>query len=105
MQTIIVKLSPEKLTNPDLDLRYDIPETLEKATDGAISDNGYDYLSDGSIGVWLSTENAQQSYPRVVEVFRKQKFLDNDLSQSAEIFISEKDTDSIENCIKVFPTE
>ncbi len=105
MQTIIVRLSPDKLQNPDLDLRYDIPEALEKATNGAISDNGYDYLPDNSIAVWLQTENAEQSYPSVVELFKKKKFLNNDLSQYAEIYISENDSDDIENCRKVYPTE
>ncbi len=105
MQTVIVKLNPKKLSNPDLDLRYDIPAELEKATDNAISDNGYDYLDDGSIGVWLMCENAEESYPQVIELFRKKKFKNNDLSQSAEVYISENDSEDIESCKKVYPTE
>lgn len=46
MQTIIITLDPEKLDNPDLDLRYTLPEQLEQWTHGAVTDNGYDYLDD-----------------------------------------------------------
>lgn len=110
MQTIIIKLSPSKLSNPDLDLRYIVPDAIEKETNGAIQDNGYDYLSDGSIGnhsigIWLSTEDAKGGYPLITELFRREKFLGNDLSESAEIYISENDTEEIENCSLVYPVQ
>ena len=44
MQTIIILLDPSKLVNPDLDLRYKIPDCIEEVTDGRIQDNGYDYI-------------------------------------------------------------
>lgn len=105
MQTIVIRLSPKTLSNPDLDLRYTVPDEIEKATNGVITDNGFDYLPDDSMGIWLETENAQQSYPLVIELFNKQKFLDNDLSKSAEIYISQDECADIEDCTKVYPTE
>lgn len=105
MQTIIVKLSPRKLKNPDLDLRYRIPEYIEKASHGRIMDNGYDYLNDAdnSMGIWLKTDSAQECYPMIVELFRKKKILRNDLSEAAEIYISENDTEDIKSCTLVYP--
>ncbi len=44
MQTIIIVLNPGKLTNPDLDLRYLIPDRVSEITEGAVRDNGYDYI-------------------------------------------------------------
>ena len=44
MQTIVIVLDPTKLDNPDLDLRYLVPDRVEAVTQGAIADNGYDYL-------------------------------------------------------------
>lgn len=44
MQTIIVALNPAKLENPDLDLCYYIPDRIEETSNGAIQDNGYDYI-------------------------------------------------------------
>ena len=44
MQTIIVVLNPGKLENPDMDLRYCIPDRIEEVSNAAIKDNGYDYI-------------------------------------------------------------
>ena len=103
MQTIVVKLFPEKLKNPDADLRYRVPDRIEEISDGRIRDNGYDYFDDGAMGIWLAVESAEEEYPVVLKLFREEMFLENDLSQSAEIYISEKDADDIENCTMVFP--
>ena len=105
MHTIVIRLAPGKLKNPDLDLRYVVPDKIEKATKGAITDNGFDYLPDNSMGIWMQTENARDSYPLIVKLFSKKKFLKNDLSQSAEIYISENECESIENCTRVYPEE
>lgn len=108
MQTIIILLDPSKLENPDLDLRYNIPDHIEEISDGSIKDNGYDYIEMGGrddiLGIWLETESADENYPRIVKLFKEEKFLGNDLSLSAEIYISEKETEeNLENCTKVFP--
>lgn len=107
MQTIIIILNPEKLKNPNADLRYYVPDRIEEVSNGMIQGNGYDYLDcqgAGSLmGIWLKTESASENYPIVVNLFQKEKFLDNDLSLSAEIYISENDTEDIDNCILVFP--
>ncbi len=103
MQTIIVKLEPGKLANPDLDLRYLIPDRIEEISDGAIQDNGYDYLEDDSLGIWLRAESAEGSYPVVIKMMQEERFLGNDLAQAAEVYISELESDEFENCRKVFP--
>lgn len=108
MQTIIILLDPLKLKNPDLDLRYNIPDRIEEISGGSIGDNGYDYIEIGNrgdiLGIWLETESADENYPVIVKLFKEEKFLGNDLSLSAEIYISKNDTEeNLENCIKVFP--
>lgn len=103
MQTIIIRLSPEKLENADLDLRYYIPERIEEITDGMVQDNGYDYLEENKLALWLQTEDAISAYPAIVKLFREETFMGNDLSLSAELYISEKDTDELENCRLVYP--
>lgn len=107
MQTIIILLDPAKLANPDIDLRYKIPDSIVKVTGGRITDNGYDYIDKDSrsnlLGIWLSTENARENYPDIVKLFRQKGFLGNDLSKSAEIYISENETEDLENCTLVFP--
>lgn len=103
MQTIIIRLFPEKLENADLDLRYYIPERIEEITDGVVQDNGYDYLEENALALWMQTENAASAYPEIVKLFREETFMGNDLSLSAELYISEKDTDELENCRLVYP--
>ncbi len=110
MQTIIIVLNPTKLENPDLDLRYCIPNRIEEVSNGVVQDNGYDYIdTDGRmsgsslLGIWLKTESASENWPLIVKLFQDEKFMGNDLSVSAEIFISENDTENIENCTLVFP--
>lgn len=111
MQTIIILLNPGKLENPDMDLCYCVPDRIEEVSNSVIQDNGYDFIDteEGQpgplMGIWLKTENAAKSWPIIGELFQDEKFLDNDLSASAQIYISENDTDSIKNCTLVFPAE
>lgn len=103
MQTIVVKLYPEKLQNADLDLRYSIPDRIAEVTHGAVQDNGYDYLENNALGLWLMAESAQDSIPVLVQLFQEETFKSNDLSLTAELYISEQDSDELENCRLVFP--
>ena len=108
MQTIIVLLNPGMLENADLDLRYRIPDRIEEVSNSLIQSNGYDYIDteDGEpgplMGIWLETENAHKNWHIVRDLFQREKFIGNDLSLSAQIYISEKDTDDLENCVLVF---
>lgn len=103
MQTIIVALNSQKMNNPDLDIRYILPDRIEEYTNNSISDNGYDYLSDTELGLWLETDNAVNNVGKVIQLITTETFLDNDLSQVAEIFISEEECAEIENCRKAYP--
>ena len=109
MQTIIVVLNPGKLENPDMDLRYCIPDRIEEVSNATIKDNGYDYIDteEGQpvplMAIWLETEDAGQNWPMISTLFQTERFKGNDLSASAQIYISEKDTDELENAILVFP--
>ena len=111
MQTIIVVLNPGKLENPELDLRYSVSDRIEEVSDSLIQDNGYDYIDveDGQsgplMGIWLATENAGKNWHIVSKLFQSEKFMGNDLSLSAQIYISENDTDDLENCMLVFPKQ
>ncbi|MEY8355722.1 hypothetical protein AALB39_20505 [Lachnospiraceae bacterium 54-53] len=103
MQTIIIKLYPEKLENADLDLRYRVPERIEEVSGGLIQDNGYDYLENNALGLWLQTESALTAYPMIIKLISEEQFMGNDLSLSAELYISEKDSAELEDCRFVYP--
>ena len=111
MQTIIVVLNPGKLENADLDLRYFVPDRIEEKSDSLIQSNGYDYIDTEAgkpgplMGIWLETENSSENWHIVSELFQSEKFMGNDLSLSARIYISENDSDDLENCTLVFPKQ
>ena len=99
MQTIVILLDPGKLINPDLDLRYLIPDRIGDLTDDYIDREGSGPL----LGIWLETGDAAQSWPAIAKLFHEEKFSDNDLSLSAEIYISEKEAADVEDCTLVYP--
>ncbi len=44
MATIVVRLDPQLLANPDADIRYRLPDLLAERLGGVVSDDGYDYV-------------------------------------------------------------
>ena len=109
MQTIIVLLNPGKLKNPDMDLCCCVPERIEEVSQSLIQDNGYNFIDTEAgrpgplMGICLKTEDAGESCTVIRRLFQSDEFMGNDLSASAQIYISEKDTDDLENCSLVFP--
>ncbi len=96
METIIVKLDSEKMENPEISIFYELPKNK-------VTDNGYEYLTSTIVGIWLATEHAKENYPKVIEYISKKKVCGNDLSKTAEIYISQKDIATLEECEKVYP--
>lgn len=103
MQTIIIVLDSKKMTNPDLDIRYTLPGRIEEYTNHQISDNGYDYLSDTELGLWLETDDSTKNVEMIIQLMKSEIFLDNDLSHIADIFISEQECAELEHCRKIYP--
>ena len=103
MQTIIILLDPKNLENPVTDLSYNVPVEIEKATGNKVYDNGYDYLDNDIMMICLETENAEEWYPKVLKLLKEKDFYGNDLSKTAEIYISEEECADLEECCKVYP--
>jgi len=105
MQTIIISMDSRKMENPDLDIRYTLPDRIEEWSEGAVQDNGYDYTDEDGYGlaVWLETEDAEGWWPRIVELLKAEKFEDNDLSKTACVLISEERHAELEACRQVYP--
>ena len=103
MQTIIIVLNAEKMSNPDLDIRYTLPERIEKYTNHRAKDNGYDYISGTKLGLWLETDNSVNNAEKIIQLINTERFLENDLSKVAEIYISDEECASFENCRKIYP--
>lgn len=103
MQTIIITLDSRKMDNPDLDIRYILPDRIDEYTDGQIVDNGFDYITGDIMGIWLETENASENVYKVISLIESEEILDNDLSRAAEVFISEEECAELEQCKRLYP--
>lgn len=93
MESIAIELSPEKLVNPDLDLRYVIPDKIEELTNGKVKDNGYDYGERNSLIIFLKSSNCKEDVQTVIEIIKTEIFLGNNIYKECTISISENDID------------
>jgi hypothetical protein len=101
MAHIIIWLDPGHLTNPDLDIRYVLPDLLAERSGGLIKDDGYDYASDRrALLLFLKTDNVEESLPYVIDVIEYVPVLDNRLAPAATIAVACSDGDEV-----VFPKE
>lgn len=105
METILVVLDSKKLDNPDLDIRYELPDKVEEYTNKEICDNGYDYLTNTELGIWLATESAEENYKKVLDYMGENMICGNNLAQTAKIYISDKEAASLEECTLVYDGE
>ncbi len=83
MPTIAIQMHPNRLANPDLDLRYHLPELLAARSGGLLTDNGYDYgRTTDVITVFLGTKDLEAVVPIVLEALSKETLQGNRLSES-----------------------
>ena len=88
MTTIILQLDPSKLSNPDADIRYALPDLIVERSQVRVTDNGYDYADDGAAAaapyllLFLQTDddNADAAAASVVALLQSERLLENDLS-------------------------
>lgn len=83
--------------------RYVLPDRIEEYSNGLIKDNGYDYLSNSELGLWLKTDDAKNNVGKVIQLITTEIILENDLSKIADIFISEDESAELEYCCKAYP--
>jgi hypothetical protein len=79
----MLQLDPAQLSNPDLDIRYVLPNLLVERSSGRLTDDGYDYAGEGSapcLLLFLRTKDANAAIPGIIEVLKSERVLENDLS-------------------------
>lgn len=93
MANIAIRLDPSKLENPDLDLRYIIPDTMEAIIGDSIYNDGYDYLSDTqhSIVVFLQSSDLDHDLQKVLEILEVEEFLGNNLFKTGIVAADDGD--------------
>jgi len=91
MHRIVLKLSPEHLDNPDLDIRYQLPDLLQERSGGIIRDDGCDYaIGSNDLYLFVTTADLEKALTCIRDVIENTRVLDNDLRQATIVAI-EKD--------------
>ena len=89
MPTLVLRLRPEKLTNPDTDLRYLVPRLLCERCKGTLHEDGYDYEDDNALLLFLQADAPEQVLPRIWEILETEPVLGNTLALAAELWVEE----------------
>jgi hypothetical protein len=91
-QTIVLIINPEKLSNPDLDIRYLLPEMLEEQSNGLIKDDGYDYLDDeiNTMLVFLKISDFEKAIACIEDAIENVSLLGNNLKQGVIIAVEKE---------------
>lgn len=88
MHTIVLRLDPAKLANPDADMRYILPDFLAEKSGFLIQDDGYDYEDEtDAMLLYLKTADVEKALVFINDVFAGTRILDNDLKNVVEIIV------------------
>ncbi len=90
MHTIILKLDPERLENPDLDIRYILQDLLVARSGGTIEDDGYDYAQDGTatLLLFLKVSDLEAALKCIIDVVENIRVLGNDLKNRVVVMVA-----------------
>lgn len=88
MATIIVRLDPRLLDNPDADIRYQLPDLVGQRSSGTVTDDGYDYIGEGPLLlVFLKALDLTAGLEYVLDVVQNVRVLDNDLRRAVVVAV------------------
>jgi hypothetical protein len=97
----VIRLDPTKLTNPDADIRYLLPDMLVERSKGLIADDGYDYVGKQPLMlISLTTSDLKAALRLILDVIQHAQVLGNQLSESAVVAVEQGTTYQI-----VFPQD
>jgi hypothetical protein len=66
--TLAIRLDPQMLDKPDLDIRYRLPDLLAERSAGDILDDGYDYAGERLLVVFLKVSRLETALACVLDV-------------------------------------
>jgi hypothetical protein len=92
MHTIVLRLDPGRMDNPDLDIRYVLPDLLSERSAGVITDDGYDYVGDRPyLVLFLKVTVLEPAVACVRDVIENVRVLDNDLRPAIVAAVEHED--------------
>lgn len=89
---IVIRLDPRKLANPDLDLRYVLPERLTERSGGALRAAGYDYAgAPPFLLIFMAADRPEDALGAALDLVRTEEILGNRLSAAAVVAVADPD--------------
>jgi hypothetical protein len=84
--TFVITLDPGKCQNPDLDIRYLLPEAIVAVSPGVISSIGYDY-EEGTknLLIYLESSDGPRAKAIISQFIETREILGNKLSICAKV--------------------
>jgi hypothetical protein len=96
MHTILIRLDPRLLSNPDLDIRYVLPDLLAERSGGVITDDGYDYVGDRPFMIlFLKVADLDSAIETILDLIENIRVLGNDLRQGSVVAIRRDGHDEV----------
>jgi hypothetical protein len=89
MAVIGIRLDPNELQNPDLDLRYLLPDAIVERAPNLLASTGYDYDSFGRIIVFLTTDQPEAAVASVLDALPELELLGNRFVTGVVVAIAE----------------
>jgi hypothetical protein len=88
MGAITLKLDPSRLTNPNLDLRYLLPDLLVEESGGLLRGNGYDYeTGSDTMLIHLLSDDVGRAAAFIADFVESTQVLGNDLKTAVEMVV------------------
>jgi hypothetical protein len=97
MPTIYLRLDPRKLENPDLDLRYVIPDLIAERSCGLVKGDGYDYVGDVPyLLLFLKTTDIEQGLLWVLSTLEHEVVMGNDILRASVVAVERDERKVVE---------
>ena len=92
MPTIAIQLNPALLTNPDLDIRYVLPETIVQSSGSLLSADGFDYgRTSDRMTIFLKTEDVEAAMPVVLKALEAEMLGNRLLNEGVTVAFAASD--------------
>ncbi len=88
MGHIAIRLLPSNLSLPDVDVRYEIPMLVAKATGDRVRDDGYDFIDDDVMIIYLACDDPSFEVHDVIAALRSNEVCGNNILNASVIGIS-----------------
>jgi hypothetical protein len=91
--SILIRLEPGELDNPDLDIRYTLPDLIAQRSQGLVWPDGYDFAKEDqesgpALVLFLWAEELKPALDCVISVIQNDRVLGNDLRKGTVVAVA-----------------